>query len=140
MMDLHKYKGKLLNWVKGQGSKQKERSGPWKLISGLFVSAIAMAGLAFMYYRSWRQGKEIAKLKHERDVANQKKRSAALEFKVTTNKLKEAALRKKRLEASQREKKLNKVLKGLEKNETKNRNEIANLQNWRDIDSFLSKH
>lgn len=138
-MNLSKIKNMLLGWVKGQSETQQDRKGPWAWIAGLVVTLVSMAGLAFMAYREWKQGKEIAKLKHERDVAEEVKHRGEMAKQVTKNEVRAAVLRKKGRDAEEKIKELDEQLKGLEENATKNNQEIDALRNWRDVDLWLAQ-
>jgi hypothetical protein len=128
----------LASWVKNQGGQQKDRSAPWSWVTGLLIAAIAMLVIGFFYWRAWRQGKKIAKLLHEKDVAKEKALQADVDAKIGRTNL-EAAKRRRAaskawLEAQRLEEELNKARKA----ETRTTEEISALKNWRDIDRHLA--
>lgn len=135
--DAKKTLDKLTGWVKGQGEKQQKRKAPWAWVTTLVVGAVALFAVGFMYWRSWKQGRELAKLKHKRDVAEQeKKRTSVSEAIAVTDK----KIRTHSLEAERAKKRVDELDKDLgkitnESNET--REKIDALKNWRDVDRYL---
>jgi hypothetical protein len=129
---------KLSGWIKGQGDKQSKRKSPWKWVTGLLVGAVALFTIGFMYWRAWKQGRELAKLKHQRDVADEEKKQAKITEAMAANDAK-ASLHS--LEAKKAELKVEKIdmeLRNIEHDKRITNSEIGNLKNWRDIDGYLS--
>lgn len=59
----------ISNWFKTTGeSKAASKSSVYKWLLTIFVGAISLLGLAYAWYVQWKQGKELAKLRHEKDV------------------------------------------------------------------------
>jgi septal ring factor EnvC (AmiA/AmiB activator) len=136
--DAKKLGNKLTEWVKGQGGKQQKRGKPWSWIAGLVVAAIAMLTIGIMYWRAWRQGKELAKLKHERDVAEQNKARAEVEDRVARNEEEAKKLLEEAAAADKRAAAIDAKLKEAADAKTKTDEDIDALKNWRDVDRYLS--
>lgn len=137
-MNLDKIKNTLVGLVSEQSEKQEDRRGSWGWITGLAVTVVAIIGAAFVAYRSWKQGKELAKLKHEKDVAEAEKHRGEVASMVTSSEVRAAVWRKKGSEAEERLKKIDENLKGLEKDATRTQQELEALKNWRDLDQWAA--
>lgn len=129
---------RLADWVKNQGSKQQDRPQPWSWVTGLLVAAIAMLAIGFFYWRSWRQGKKIAKLLHEKDVQEQEAAKAKVDRSVRETNIEAARRRKRASEAYLRAQELDRKVKEASDHRTKTAEEIDALKNWRDVDRYLS--
>ena len=141
MTDLEKAQdtlSKVTEWVSNQGKAQTERSSPASWVMGLLVAAVAMIGLGIAYWRARKQGKEIAKLKHEKDVAARDKEQADLAHKITKSSVRAAKLRAKGRRAEITIEEVDRKLKEIEENATSTRSQIDALKNWDDVDRYLS--
>ena len=136
--DAKKLVDKLTVWVKGQGGKQQERRAPWSWVAGLAVAAVAMLAVGFMYWRAWRQGKELAKLKHERDVTKQTAARAELADRVTIREEEANKLLEEVVEADRRIVEIDRNLRETADAKTRTDEDIDALKNWRDVDRYLS--
>lgn len=136
MTKLNDVKGildKLVDWTKGQGEKQSKRSNPWGWVTGLLVSAVALFTAGFLAWRARKQGKELAKLKHEKDVAEQKKITSEASSKTIKNQVKAATLRADAVEAIEKIKELDKQIEEIEARRTKHEKQIDAVKNWDDV-------
>jgi YesN/AraC family two-component response regulator len=128
---------KITGWVKHQGEKQQKRKVPWNWVTGLIVGAVALLAVGFMYWRSWKQGRELAKLKHERDVTEQEKAQAKVSEAMAVN---QRRALKHKMEAERLKIYIETINEDLGKitNETTETNKkIDSLKNWRDVDRYL---
>ncbi len=128
---------KLTGWVKGQGKKQQSRKAPWAWITTLLVGAVALFAVGFMYWRSWKQGRALAKLKHERDVVEQNKARAEVTDAMAVN---EKKIRTHSLEierSKHRIKRLDVDLGKITDETIETHEKIDLLKNWRDVDRYL---
>jgi uncharacterized protein HemX len=129
---------KLADWVKSQGPKQQSRSGTSGLIVGALVAGVAMLTLAFMQWRSWRQGQKLAALEHERDVQNQKAEMAKALAKVKDN---EAAITDLTYEAAKADERIAAIdaeMKQTDDAKVRTLDEIEKIKSWRDVDRYLA--
>ncbi len=127
----------LESWVKSQGEKQQKRGKSWSWVSGLLVAAIAMLAIGFAYFRAWKQGRELAKLKHEKDVAKQE-----LEVKKVTDLVteREKTQAKKWVVIREAEDKIvaiDAALKVLDEKKAETHATIDAMRNWDDVDRYL---
>ena len=129
---------KLTSWVKGQGEKQQNRKAPWAWVTTLIVGAVALLAVGFMYYRSWKQGRELAKLKHERDVREEEAVQAKVAegMAVTDRQIAEHKVEVRRTES--RLERLDQELEKITNEATATRFVIDALKNWDDVDRYLS--
>jgi len=124
-------------WVKDQGKKQESRSTPMAWVTSLIVGAVALLAVGFMYWRSWKQGRELAKLKHEKDVAVQGEIRAKAQSALDENN-KAAAVHSLSVQKSkQLVEKLEGDLKAIEARKVKTDAEINALKSWDDVDRYL---
>lgn len=134
-----KVAGLLGDWIKNQAPKQESRSAPMQWVAGTVVSLAALIVVAVLYWKAYKQGQEIAKLKHERDVqvANeeyQRTKSAVAQTDI------EAALAKKRAnEALSEAIEITKKIEELNHAKSQVEAEITAVSNWRDLDAYLAR-
>ena len=136
MTDLKEVKGiidKVSGWVQGQGPKQEKRGKAWSSITGLVIGAIALFTVAYISWRAHRQGKKLAKLQHERDVAEQRKITNEVSARVMKNAARAATLRKQAEESKAKIEELDKEIAEIEARRTRNKNEIDAVKNWDDV-------
>jgi uncharacterized coiled-coil protein SlyX len=129
---------KLSDWVKQQGTAQQDRGVPWSLIAGFVIAAIALIGLGIARWKAKKQGELIAKLKHERDVAERIKEMGELSEQITNSSAKIALLRARGKIAAQLITTIDEALTEVQDHATKTRANIDALTNWRDVDRYLS--
>lgn len=135
---LEAIKKAVSGWVVGQKGKQKKRGVPWKWIAGFgvaIVSLIALAGLSFIL---WRKGREIAKLKHERDITKQNEKRAIAQAQIEENNKKIDKLRAKASDLNVRISEIDIKLEEVKKSATIAEEKIHALKNWEDVDRLLS--
>lgn len=130
---------KLIDWVRAQGQSQQQASGSWKWITGLLVTAVALFSIGIMYWRAHKQGKEIAELKHERDLAAQRARIAKFEEKAAKATVWRDTIRRRALKAVAQVKSLDAEIKELENVNSETKKTIDDLKNWRDVDRYESR-
>lgn len=130
---------KLSDLVKNQGEKQQDRSGLVKLLAGIGIGLLAIGTIAFLYYRLWKQSRELAKLRHERDLAAERINQAKLKKEVEgINK----SIKVIDLATDKAQKELKKLDDELLKTEIKTnetKKTIDDISNWRDLDNYLRK-
>lgn len=130
----------VLGWVqkeKAQAKTAGKGGSPWGWVVGLILAAIIFFALAFLAWRAWKKGREIAKLKHQIDVDKEKKRQAEVDAKLTS--LEE---KRKRLEEDARslEVDIKEAKDEVAKLETERREAHATIDavtTWEDVDAIL---
>ena len=128
----------LESWVKSQGEKQPKRSKSWSWISGLLIAAIAMLAMGFAYFRAWKQGRELAKLKHEKDVAKQELERKKVSDLVTEREKAQAAKWVTIREAEDKVTAIDVALKVLDEKKVRTHETIKALRDWDDVDRYLN--
>ena len=129
---------KIVNWVKSQGEQQTDREKPWKWITGFVVAAVAMFGIGLAYWRARKQGKELAKLKHEKDVTEREIELGKLANQVARSQARTAILRERGKRAEERITEIDENLKEKMNATTRITQNIHALKNWDDVDRYLS--
>ena len=135
MSDEKELLDKIVNWLK---DKKNSDSGVWGWVSGLLVTAVSMIVLGILYWKAYKQGQKLAKLLHERDVAEQEVVRNELIAVVENNEAK-IAERSKKIDAIYNDIKVIDLRLGeLENAKQTTTARIASLKGWDDIDSYLS--
>ena len=102
------------------------------------VTVVALLVIAFFYFRAWRYGKKLAKLLHERDVAEQEKEREKVIVVIDENSRQAEEKMKRVAELDKNLEDLESKIDELEKNRTMTNEKIADLKNWDDIDRYLA--
>lgn len=129
---------KIANWAKSQGEKQEDRSSPWAWVVGLVVAAIAAVAIGYAGYKQRKKGKELAKLKHEKDVAEKLKEERKIIDATTSSATLGAKMRKDIEILDDKLSSLNEEIKAVEDEQETTNETINKLSNWRDVDKFLN--
>jgi predicted nucleic acid-binding Zn-ribbon protein len=82
----------ILGVLQAKKEESQKNGTSWSWVTAAIAALLAFIGLAFAAYDAWKKGREIAKLKHEKDVAEEAKQKAEIEVKLTA----EAELQKAR--------------------------------------------
>ncbi len=136
--DAEKLVSYLVDWVKAQSSAQEGRKAPWSWVVSLITGLVALSIVGFVYYRSWRQGKELAKLQHDKDVNEQLRLRGENARALATNKVQRAVLKKKGQEAAAKVKELDLQIKDLENAKNETIKDIEELNSWSGVDKLLA--
>lgn len=141
METLKKYLTKLKDWLTAKGeSKNSSSSSIYKWVLGIVVGAISLLGLAYAAYVQYKQGKELAKLKHEKDLAAEKLKQDELKAKIATHELDIVESLKNIADSKQELKDLEEKLKKAEEDNKRISDEINAIDNWAAADEFNRKH
>lgn len=131
---------KALDWIESKKeSSKKTGSSSFGWIFALISSVIVFIILAIAAYSAWKKGKEVAKLKHRIDVAEEEKKQLEVERVISSEK-KEVALLEKRI--SDKQNNIGKIKQSIETIETSRKNindRIDKITKWEDVDEFLKK-
>lgn len=111
--------------------KSKGNSGPWSLV----LWAIGFILIGLMLYISFRKSRELAKLRHEKNVTEEKQIQALADREVAKNKKQIAASNKRvirlKLEIAEHDKNIKKLQKDSEQFEEK----LKNVKDWKTVNS-----
>jgi len=129
----------ITKWITSQGPKQETRSMPWAWVAGLAIAAVAAITVSIAYWKQRKIGKELAKLKHERDVRLRIKEDLDTITRTIRSATKAALLRKEAAKNILEITKFDALITQSEELAIRKQNEIDNLKNWRDVDRFLSE-
>jgi uncharacterized protein HemX len=124
--------------VKDKSPKKEKKSTPWGWLTGIFVAAIGMILIAGLSWWLSRKGRELAKLKHERDVREAQAHVDKINAHIEKNadKTNQLVLRaaKKKIEAEI----IDRDVKELEKAEKAIKDQIDAIKDWDGVDRFLA--
>lgn len=129
---------KMVSWFKSKGTSKKDNSDAgsgWvtKVVMGLLVFAF----VSYLAYKASSKGKELAKLKHGRDLAAEKEKQAKLDWELAELD-KDIEEKMKVLTAAQKElEDLDKELEKLEEDTEFERVKIEAIENWDDMDRYI---
>lgn len=131
----------IKDWFVAKGeSKNTSNSSTYKWLISLFVGALSLIGLAYAAWVQYKQGKELAKLKHEKDLAEQVLIREKLDARVNVEEDKSKDLEQK---VKLSEIKLIEIDHNLTKAKDDHEqisNEIKAIDNWDAADSFNKSH
>lgn len=133
------FEQKVTAWIAGQGQKQEERSSVWKWIVSAIVGVLALGAIAWLYFKLWRQSKELAQLRHDRDVAAEKVVRAEVESKIVDNLEAYRVARADAFTAHHQVETLKNAIDRVEVEHKQVREAVDALQNWDDVDRYLGK-
>lgn len=120
-----------------QYQKEADTGGKKRWIFGLLGVILAVVAGALVYWKLWKQGKELSKLRHAQDVNIEKEAQARVNASVESNAAKKAELVLQVDEARLAQVILQDKIDVLNASAEQNRAIIASLQSWDDIDSFI---
>lgn len=131
---------KSVKWLFDLGKKKSKQSAPWKWITTLLGFAVMLFFIGWTSYRSHKKARELAKLKHEKDVAKEEKNQIKLNKIIDKNqnniddnnkKLKDINIEIENIETE-----LNNVTKEFLIEEEK----INAIENWKDLDRYINNY
>jgi hypothetical protein len=114
-------------------------ASPWNWVVGLIVVAVVFVGLAFLAYYLWSKGKELAKLRHEKDVAEEAKHQAEVQSKLTVLEEKRTSLE---VEARIQDSKIEQLRLSIQRAEAERQAAHAKLDtltSWDDVDRLIKE-
>lgn len=128
---------KLLNQLKGivDKNKQPTKGGGKSWLGTLIIIAVVLVGVAVWSWLSWRQGRELAKLRHAKNKARITQETAIVKAQVAEN---DAAVKKQMQLFDEAEKKLKTIeaaIKAEEKQYAADMRAIDSIRSWRDASS-----
>lgn len=124
--------------VKDKEPKEKKTS-PWGWVSGLIVAAVGMILLAGLSWWLNRKGRELAKLKHARDVQEAKAHIDKVNANLATNADEASRLIVRSAKASIKAGLIDKQVKEVERAAKAVKDKIDAIENWDGVDRFLAR-
>lgn len=134
----------ILGWVEKKKHEPKSRSAaqqpskPWGWVVGIFASIMVFVALSFLAWRAWKKGREIAKLKHKMDVAQEEKRWLEIDKKLTQNAEMREELEKETADLQKRIDHSKNLIVELEKERKEAHSTIDKVSSWADVDRIIS--
>ena len=117
-----------------KGTPKSKKKG-W--IFGLIAAILSIVAVAVVYYQLWRRGKEVAKLKHERDLLREKEQQHVVDSQIATNTM----LRIEAMQAAQRAQEeqavITEQIDSLREEAVEQRSIIDSLTTWEDVDKYI---
>jgi len=143
---INKVVDSLLGWVEGKKASAADPtvpktslSKPWGWIVGLIIAVIVFIGLALLAWYLWSKGRELAKLKHERDLNIEKKKQLEVDAQIETE---EAKVKEVQKELEELDKKIktseNKILE-IEAARKCAKERINEISSWDDLEKYMGE-
>lgn len=127
----------LLNWVRDKKEQTQTSGKSYGWLIGLIISLVVFVGLAIVAFQAWKKGREIAKLKHQIDVAEENKKKAELETALAESEEKQKKLQETATKITDNINNMKKEIAGLEKERLKKNEDIKRITSWEDVDKLL---
>ena len=124
--------------VKDKTPKEEKKVSPWGWVSGLVVAAIGMLLLAGLSWWLNRKGRELAKLKHERDVLKARAHIDQVNANLATNNDEASRLVVRSAKASIKAGIIDEQVKEVERAAKAVKDKIDAIENWDGVDRFLA--
>ena len=131
----------VTGWLyKQRTEKQPARSRSWRWLPGMLIAGVAFIAAAVLAYKAWRRDKEIARLKHARDVNKQEELIKVEAMKVTAYQKRAFELQREAQAARFRINAIDSQLEEVQREYNEQSAKIQAIKNWRDVDRLLSQH
>jgi len=143
--DVEKTLNGILGWVQkkkiqAENPKTKiTKSSPWGLTVGLVVAVLIFFALAFVAWRAWKKGREIAKLKHELDKKKEQERKVKINEQLTKNDEKRKQLEDKAVAITASIMKIKIELAEAEAQRNLAHKTIDKITSWEDVNKIIGK-
>jgi len=120
-----------------QPAPARTPASPWNWVVGLIVAAVVLIGLSILSWYLWSKGKELAKLRHEKDVAEMEKHTAEVQAELTVLEDKREDLQTKALECESKITELSIMIEKTEAERQAAHAKIDTLTSWDDVDRMV---
>lgn len=104
---------------------------------GLAIGAASIIAMALVSYKAYFQARKVAKLLHEKDLAEEKKYRLVVKGTLEENEEKVDKYNAKIVHLDEKLKTLDHVLIATEEKWQIEREKVNALENWKDIDNYL---
>ena len=141
--DIEKALDGILGWVQEKKALAEDpktvttKSSPWGWVGGVGVAVLVFFALAFLAWRAWSKGREIAKLKHEMDVKKEEETKAKINSLLEANKQQRKQLESKAASLASAVERIKGELKVAEDERKLAHETINKITSWEDVDSIL---
>ena len=122
---------KTVSWFKGKG-------GSSSFVKKAIVAIAALAFTAYLYYRASKTAKKLAKALHERDLAEEQNRRAELAFELAASDEEVVASLEQADKLDHEIAKIDGKIEGIEEEHEFTQHKIEAIENWADMDRYLS--
>lgn len=135
----------ILGWVQEKKAEAEDpkttttKSTPWGWVVGLVVAVLIFCALAFLAWRAWSKGREIAKLKHELDVKKEEERKAKINAELEKNKKQRKQLESKAVSITATVGKIKDEIKEAEDERRLAHKTIDEITSWEDVDKIVGE-
>jgi uncharacterized protein HemX len=130
LFDPHKLLGQLEGIMRDNKNPTKGGGKSW--VGTLVILAVVLVGVAIWSWISWRRGRELAKLRHEKTKAKVAKEKAELEKKLSKNMVTVIEAGKRIEEAEEKLKIIEADMRAEEARYEADLRAIDNIRSWRD--------
>ena len=124
----------LKKYFEAEKPKVEEKKGVSKWCAGLVLGVLTLLVLGWFYFQAWKKGKELAKLKHEKDKLEQHKAVDAALQKVSKNEALVEIFEQNIRELEKEIDKINVSLHTVEEEYNNAKNAINSISSWDDVD------
>lgn len=131
---------KSIKWISNLGEKTNNQTIPWKWLTIIVGFLMMLFFIGWTLYRSYKKSNEIAKLKHEKDVALEKKHQIRLKKRLDKNNEK---LVKNNLKLEELNSKIENIDYKLDNVFTERlieEEKIIAFKNWKDLDNYINNY
>lgn len=127
----------ILGAIQAKKEESQKNGTSWSWVTATIAAILAFIGLAFASYDAWKKGREIAKLKHEKDVAEEAKQRAEIEVKLTTETERQKVQQLLIANITKTIVNLKIDIEKAEKERQDIHNKIDKVTNWDDLDQLM---
>ena len=140
--DVEKALKGILGWVQKEKQNptppRKSKSGKlWGWVVGIFISILVFFSLAIVAWKAWKRGKEIAKLKHQVDVNEEKKRWLLIDRKLDQNRENQSKMDEEILSVRHEIEEAKIKIGRAERERVLAHKTIDKISSWADVDHLL---
>lgn len=124
--------------ILSQNEKEKEsKNTGW--VAPVVVGVLVLLMAAFFGFFAWRKGRELAKLKHEKDVADEEALQAAADARLAQDQAERDEAAQRLTDAAQRVQELEERIAESKEKYEETRKQLDRITNWDDVDQYLSR-
>jgi len=127
----------ILGAIQAKKEESQKSGTSWSWVTAAIASILAFIGLAFAAYDAWKKGREIAQLKHEKDLAEEAKQKAIIEEKLTQDQIRQKSHQFLISNLESKIATLNTAIGNAEIQRKDIHNKIDKVTSWADFDSLI---
>lgn len=135
----------ILGWVQKKKAQAEDpqtnvtKKTPWGWVVGLVVAVLIFFALAFLAWRAWKKGREIAKLKHELDLKKEEERKVKINAQLEKNNKERRKLESRAVSLTASVDKIKADLHRAEEERRLAHKTIDEITSWEDVDKIVGK-